>query len=262
MRAVLEKLRRAGGETPAPDRRQGLRDAKLEATRARQALEAAQRVTARAREVIADADAAERAALDAEKAYTDSIGAWAARGMVGDVAGDPGLHAKSKAARAAADHARLVAQSVADTLTHRQRWDEGRQRMLDIGEAMSGEEKEAHEAVERAEYGVKAEVGSLVREAAESRLQQLLKGPFAELIECKLLPSLYGARFFARGNSQWPADWSSFVADFDAIAALLRFPRFEVGPNPKAIDEKLLEQASRWTNFGYALMRDSDVEFA
>jgi hypothetical protein len=24
----------------------------------------------------------------------------------------------------------------------------------------------------------------------------------------------------------------------------------------------LLEQASRWTNFGYALMRDSDVEFA
>ena len=261
MRAVLEKLRRAGGETP-PDPRQGLRDAKLEATRARQALAVAQGVTARAREVIADADAAEQAALDAEKAYTDSIGAWAARSMLGDVAGDPGLHAKSKAARSAADHARLVAQSVADTQTHQQRWDEGLGRMVDIGGAMSREEKEAHEGVERADYSIKAEAGSIVRQAAESRLKQLLKGPFAELTECKLLPSLYGARFLARSNSQWPSDWSGFVADFDAIAAQIRFPRFEVAPNPRAIDGELLEQVSRWTKFGYALMDDSDAEFS
>jgi len=83
--------------------------------------------------------------------------------------------------------------------------------MIDIGEAMSREEMEAREGVERADYNVKAEAGSIVRQTAETRFKQLLNGPFAELTECKLLPSLYGARFLARSNSQWPSDWSGFV---------------------------------------------------
>jgi len=77
MRAMREVFKRPQAEGTPPNPRQGLRDAKLEATRARQALAVAQGVTARAREVIADADDAEQAALDAEKAYTDSIAAWA-----------------------------------------------------------------------------------------------------------------------------------------------------------------------------------------
>jgi hypothetical protein len=140
-------------------------------------------------------------------------------------------------------------------------WDEQQGRMIDIGSAMTTVEKAARETVKRAASAVDAAVGLIVQKTAESRLQQLLREPFVELLDRKLLPSLYGARFYARYSSRWPGSWGAFLEAFEEVAERLRFREFELDPHPRTIPESLREQGARWTDFGHALVHNSDAIF-
>ena len=198
--AAIKKLRRVETAAPPdarqviPDSRQALGAAKAEVVRATRSVDSAKLGTARAREIIARADCAAREADDAEKAYADSIVEWAARGMVGDLAGDSALLAKSNAAHGQAVNARLVADGVAASLTQAL-WDPGRERMVNRDNHSTTEEREAREALEQAEASVKEAIGQIVRAEAEP----ILKRALAHIDGLtKLLPDLCGARHYAR----------------------------------------------------------------
>ena len=249
--AAIRKLRRVETAAP-PDSRQALRAAKAQVVRATRSVETAKLGTARAREIIARADRAAREADEAEKAYGDSVTEWAARGMVGEVAGAPALLAKSNAARAHAVNARLVADGVAASLTQAL-WDPGRERMVNRDNHSTTEEREARDALEQAQANVKDAIGQIMREEAEPLLRRAL-ALHDELAQ--LLPALSGARHYTRFSGvHFGSNPQEFIERYNRLAEF-RVPTYD------REQERLNTITGPWLDFAQRLLNDSDAQFS
>lgn len=249
MRGILNRFRRAESppsELPT-DSRQLLRDAKAEVTRAKGALEIAKQGTARARQIIADADVAEATARADEEAWIASVTDGVTRGVADAAAGDVTLAARAEASRAASHRAMIAAKGAAAALDQSE-WSGTLDRMVRV--EVTAAELEARENLERAETTVKEAIGQIVRETAEPFLRRA-EELHAEFVE--LLPHICGARHQFNG-ARFGSNPQEFIDRFDAVAEF-RFPSFE------RRHDALREITSPWMEFRNRLLDDSDAKF-